>query len=392
MKCVLVLDANQRSALAVTRSLGRQNVPVITADETAHTLAGSSTFSMQNITYPSPRFEAKRFIEYLTNLIGNQKIDMILPMTELTTTLLLTHQASLPGRIILPFPEINTVDSLADKCSLMRLAESLNIPIPQTWYAPSAHQLPVSLDELPYPLVLKPGKSWLPREHKWTRNSVRFADNALIAKDILETDPAFATDPFMLQQCVSGSGQGIFALYDKGKPLAFFSHRRLREKPPRGGVSVLSESVSVNPRMLAYSRALLDHVKWHGVAMVEFKVDELDGTPYLMEINTRFWGSLQLAIDAGVDFPWMLYQLAGGEEPKVVDTYKTGIRLRWLLGDLDNLYLTLRDRQLSALKKLTALSRFLTPSPFKTRHEIDRWSDMGPFWFELKQYVRDLYR
>ena len=48
---------------------------------------------------------------------------------------------------------------------------------------------------------------------------------------------------------------------------------------------------------------LLDELNWHGVAMVEFKVTE-DGTPYLMEINTRFWGSLQLAIDAGVDFPY----------------------------------------------------------------------------------------
>ena len=111
-----------------------------------------------------------------------------------------------------------------------------------------------------------------------------------------------------------------------------------------------------------------------------------------MEINTRFWGSLQLAIDAGVDFPWLLYQLASGAQPKPVDNYKTGIRLRWLLGDLDNLYLTLKDREYSSLVKLEAILHFLTPSPFKTRHEVNRWGDLGPSWCELRQYISDILR
>ena len=123
--------------------------------------------------------------------------------------------------------------------------------------------------------------------------------------------------------------------------------------------------------------------------MVEFKVAE-DGTPYLMEINTRFWGSLQLAIDAGVDFPWLLYKLACGQPVTPVTRYKTGRRLRWLLGDLDSLYLVLRDRKTSVPLKLGTLTRFLWPAPFRTRHEINRWSDLGPFWWELKQYIREL--
>lgn len=61
---------------------------------------------------------------------------------------------------------------------------------------------------------------------------------------------------------------------------------------------------------------------WHGVAMVEFKVTA-DGTAYLMEINGRFWGSLQLAIDAGVDFRWLLYQLAAGRPVDPVGCWET---------------------------------------------------------------------
>jgi predicted ATP-grasp superfamily ATP-dependent carboligase len=391
MKRVLVLDANQRSALAVTRSLGQRGIPIITADESPLALAGASRYSISYISYPSPRTQPEKFIDFLVELVITQCIDIPLPMTELTTTLLLTHKSLFPQTVI-PFAGMDIIETLADKCALMRRAETLEIPAPRTWYADHPTQLPMKLEDLPYPLVLKPGKSWLPRDNEWVRNSVRFADNPLNAKEILETDPAFQVHPFLLQECVSGSGQGIFALYDHGKPLAFFSHRRLREKPPSGGVSVLSESVAINPQILTHARKLLDDANWHGVAMVEFKVNEDDGTPYLMEVNTRFWGSLQLAIDAGVDFPWLLYQLACGEKPDEVDSYKCGTRLRWLLGDLDSLYLTLRDQQYSIKAKLTAILRFLTPSPFKTRHEVNRWRDLGPFWHELKEYLQSLTR
>lgn len=390
MKRILVLDANQRSALAVTRSLGKQGIPVFTAEESSSALAGCSRFSQQHLEYPSPRLCPDLFVEVLSKLVNEHRIDILLPMTELTTGLLLTNENSFP-EATLPFPDIKTVDSLANKCALLQMAEKLEVPIPETWYADDPDSLPVELDELSYPLVLKPGRSWLLQQGKWDRAAIRFAHNPSEAKDILNSEPAFRAHPFILQECVAGHGEGVFALYNHGKPLAFFAHHRLREKPPEGGVSVLSESTSVDPILLSHASRLLDNANWHGVAMVEFKV-AADGTPYLMEINTRFWGSLQLAVDAGVDFPWLLYQLACGDQPEPVKIYKIGIRLRWLLGDLDNLYLTLRDKRYSFGGKLNAIRRFLTPSLLRTRHEVNRWSDPAPAWYEIKQYLLDLLK
>lgn len=388
MKRVLVLDASQRSALAVTRSLGKRGIPVITAEEFPEALAGLSRYSQHYLEYPSPRHDPDQFITVLGELVREYRIDILFPMTELTTTLLLNAESTFPG-VVMPFPDIKTVDSLANKCALMRLAERLGIPVPGTFYADDPCDLPVKLNKLAYPLVLKPGKSWLRQQGQWDRAAVQIAQDPSEARHILNCEPAFEAHPFILQEHIAGHGAGIFALYDHGRPLAFFAHRRLREKPPDGGVSVLSESVAIDPLMCSYARSLLDNANWHGIAMVEFRVST-DGTPYLMEINTRFWGSLQLAIDAGVDFPWLLYQLACDDQPDSIEDYKTGVRLRWMLGDLDNLYLTLRDRRYSIGTKLNAVRCFLTPSPFKTRHEVDRWSDPGPAWHEIKQYLRDL--
>ena len=388
MKRVLVLDACQRSALAVTRSLGKQGVPLVTADETQTALAGCSRFSGRYVRYPSPQVQPEHFIASVAGLIEKMGIQVILPMTELTTTLLLSHRNRFPDTI-LPFPNKNTVDSLADKCTLMRLAESLAVPIPHTWYADNPGKLSVNLQDLTYPVVFKPGRSWLKSNGDWIHTTVRFAESASDAEATLRSDPAFGAYPFLIQDYVSGNGQGVFALYDTGKPVAFFAHRRLREKPPRGGVSVLSESIPIKPLLLSHARSLLDKAGWHGIAMVEFKVNE-DGTPYLMEINTRFWGSLQLAVDAGVDFPWMLYQLACGVQVDPVKEYRTERRLRWILGDLDSLYLLLRSSAYSLPEKVQAILRFLWPAPFRTRHEVNRWEDLGPFWWELKQYIADL--
>lgn len=388
MKRVLVFNANERCALAVTRSLGSQGVPVITADETPASLAGRSRYSASYFKYPSPRTQPQDFIEYIARLIDEQQIDMLLPMTELTSTLLLSHRAALPTAM-LPFADLETVMSLSDKSRLMRLAATLDVPTPRTWYVDDPVALPEDLAALPYPLVLKPGQSWQQTNGVWRRNAVRIANNPAEAEGILAADPAFQ-HAYMVQAWVPGEGRGIFALYDHGRPIAFFAHRRLREKPPSGGVSVLSESIAPDQVLLAQARRLLDAVKWHGVAMVEFKYDGESNIPYLMEVNTRFWGSLQLAIDAGVDFPWLLYQSACMAPVDAVHSYRQGVRLRWLLGDLDNLYLTLRRKDIGGGAKLAALAAFLTPHPFSTRHEINRWGDMRPFWAELRQYVLSL--
>ncbi len=390
MKKVMVLDANQRSALAATRSLGKQNIPVFTADETPTSLAGASKFSKQHFIYPSPRLQPDQFIKSLIKQVNALHIDILLPMTELTTMLLLKHKAEFADTII-PFPDMDTIESLSNKCLLMKMADSLDIPIPRTWYANSPDDLPCEIKSLPFPVVLKPGKSWLFHEGQWRRASVRFANDSIEMEKILETDWAFKAHSFMIQETIAGHGEGVFAIYDNGKPQAFFAHRRLREKPPSGGVSVLSESTAVHPELLTASQKLLDSANWHGVAMVEFKVST-DGTPYLMEINTRFWGSLQLAVDAGVDFPYLLYQISSCSPPAVIENYRTGIKLRWLLGDLDNLYLTLRNKNLATGKKLAAITKFILPSSGKTYHEINRWSDLAPFWWELKQYIYDLKR
>jgi predicted ATP-grasp superfamily ATP-dependent carboligase len=196
----------------------------------------------------------------------------------------------------------------------------------------------------------------------------------------------------LLQERIVGPGQGVFACFDRGQPIALFSHRRLREKPPSGGVSVLSESVAVPPLAREYALRLLRELGWHGVAMVEFKVDARDGTPRLMEINGRFWGSLQLAVDAGVDFPRLLLETLGDGPPPVPAEYRLGVRSRWFWGDVDATLIRLfgKERRLEreAPSRLRALAQFLTFWQPGLHYENPRLSDLRPFLYETADWLK----
>ena len=146
----------------------------------------------------------------------------------------------------------------------------------------------------------------------------------------------------LLQRRIEGTGVGVFLLPGPGEP-TIFAHRRLREKPPTGGVSTLRESIEPDPDLVSRASALLAGLGWDGLAMVECKVDR-EGRFWLMEVNARFWGSLQLAVDAGVDFPVRLARLLQGIDPGPQPRYRAGVLSRWWWGDVDHLLARFRER------------------------------------------------
>ncbi|HSC68116.1 MAG TPA: ATP-grasp domain-containing protein [Cellvibrio sp.] len=385
---ILVLDAAQRSALAVTRSLGKlENFVVVTADAGESALAATSKYSSAYLQSPSSADEPELYLQWLKKICSDTSYSLVIPVTEITSQLLLMHSEQLPN-LRLPFASYETVMSLADKYRLLEQAKASKVPVPNFKLFNSSAELDV--ETLTYPCVIKPCLSRIYSADGWISTSVKLLHNLQDLQNALASATYLASYPFMVQEFIPGTGAGVFCLYNRSRPITFFAHKRLREKPPQGGVSVLSESIAVDKTLEHYARQLLDHVSWHGVAMVEFRVTP-EGKPYLMEVNTRFWGSLQLPIDAGVDFPALLAQSELGIKYEPPGSYRLGTRLRWLLGDFDSLYLCLKGSD-SVRAKLARIVAFLTPSPFKTRHETNRLEDLGPGLYELKTYLRQILR
>jgi len=391
---VLITDGNERSALAAVRSLGSKGIRTIVAAETNSSIAGASRYCADTVLYPSPWNDEEGFVSVLQDTCRRHRVTTLFPMTDLAMQHVQCHRLMFDHTMTLPIPNQESFTLASDKCRIMALASDIGVPVPRSLFVPDGN-IDQFLAQLPaFPLVVKPARSIVRESGKWTRTSVHFVNSVDELLRLFRTTP-YLRHPSVIQERIQGPGVGVFALVNAGEPVALFAHRRIREKPPAGGVSVLRESIALPQPATDYAMRLLCHLRWDGVAMVEFKIEESTGVPMLMEINARFWGSLQLAIDAGIDFPHALYRLATEGTVDKQRDYVVGRRLRWLLGDLDHLLMRLFHSPDQLRLPPAYPSRIKTLMDFvkwdrQTRWEVLRSDDPGPFLFELGQYVRAL--
>ena len=329
---VLVTDGHWRKTLAVVRSLGQKGVHVTVGERTALNTSFFSRYCSCRIVYPSPRRFPDQFMEFLLKEIRKNRYDCLFPMEEETLLLMARYRTEISSHTSLLIPDLKKIEFVRDKGNLIRFAEDHGIPAPKTFY-PSASKtlqgLVLPIDSIPIPAVIKP------------RISSGSFGIVYVTKgeDLLPSyQRVHARYPFPLIQEWVPDGGGTFgfsALFDEGSNVkAAFIHKKLRMYPVQGGPSTLREGVD-HPKIMDCGISLLKALNWTGIAMAEFKVDPRDGIPKLMEVNPRFWGSLQLAIVSGVDFPWLMLKVALGKDfPPVLD-YRVDQRCRWLLfGDI----------------------------------------------------------
>ena len=390
MPKVLVLDANQRAALAVIRSLGKRGLTVIAADPVARSIGAASRYASQSIQYPNPADSVDAFINQIIAIVDRFGVDAIVPVTDVTMMALVGNADRMkPSRLVAP--TARSYESLTDKVRLLGLAASLGIQTPTTRIAANSQAAFEAAIDIGFPVVLKPGRSRYLKADKIVSTCVEIIDNHQHLRRVLDRVTWLDDIPCLVQEFIPGRGAGICTLVSHSKSMIWFAHRRIREKPPGGGVSVLSESVPIDPVLQSIAEKLLTAAEWLGVAMVEFRIGD-NRVPYLMEINGRFWGSLQLPIDCGLDFPWLAYQIAMGIPVDRALPYKTENRLRWLLGDIDSMLISRRTNTKWGRRSEYSIWAFLrTFFDLSCRQEILRVNDPRPAIREFRQWLSEIF-
>lgn len=390
---ILVTDGNNRASLAVTRSLGASGHDVFVAEKNEKCLSGASKYARGVFRYPDYEHSPECFVNTLAELTKTERIDALFPVSDISSFLVSAMRSQFPPACLVALADHESLQFAADKLRIAMLAMELGVPIPLTRVIRSPDEINGDLQIPEFPIVVKASHSRIASPDGWIHTRVDYANNMDELGQLIrcKKEEEF---PILLQERIIGEGMGLFLCSEHGTPIALFSHRRIREKPPSGGVSVLRESIPLDPTVLEYAQRLIRRLNWHGVAMVEFKRDVRDGIPKLMEINGRFWGSLQLAVDSGVDFPNILLDMLTGKARPPVDRYEIGVKTRWLLGDVDRLLMILTKSR-HALKlppnhsgRLQSVSEFLRFWSTKQRYEILRISDLRPFIYELSQWLR----
>ena len=387
---VLLTDAMERATLAAARSLVARGHSVHVVTGRRRSLTGSSRGVREWLVTIDPLTDGDAWAGAVLKIGREVGAEGILPMTDHAMVALLPHQ-DCPGGPAILAPAREAWALASDKAALLPIAARAGFEVPATLRVEAPDDLPGQADlEAFVPGFLKPHRSVVTSDGRLRKLGVVPVPTPATCLSALRELPA-AAYPVLLQRRVEGPGVGVFALRWDHAMVAVFGHRRIREVPLTGGVSVYRESIALDPDVLARTEALLAALEWQGVAMVECKRDVATGQLVIMEVNGRFWGSLQLALDAGVDFPALLLDCWNGRPVQPIASYRTGVRTRWEWGEMDYLWLRTRAAHSSGGGTIRAVTRGLGEifhSSGNDHAEVFRFRDPGPFLVESARRLK----
>ncbi|HTH66242.1 MAG TPA: ATP-grasp domain-containing protein [Gemmatimonadales bacterium] len=379
---VLVLDGQTNQALACVRSLGRAGYDCLVAATRRRPLASWSRFSHDRFRLQGETVAA--FAE-LRRWARARGVDVVLPLTERACILCNLEREQWEGAGITVGSAPDELLRLAfDKATTVEIARRSGVAVPPTRAPGSLAEARAAAQEVGFPCVVKSRYS-----NAWDGSRFLADPGTTYVREPGELDAAIQQhrqgDHWpLIQGFVPGQGKGMFALFDGGRAVAWFAHERLRDVRPSGSGSSLRRSAPLDPRLLGPAERLLSAMTWHGPAMVEFRDDGVHD-PVLMEVNGRFWGSLQLTVSAGADFPqWWVAILRG----RTVDRragYATGLTVRWLWGDVKRFLYILAGAPAGYPGRYPTIAQGLRElfgrQPPGTRSETwqpdDRWPALG---------------
>jgi predicted ATP-grasp superfamily ATP-dependent carboligase len=340
-RTVIITDALLRKSLAAVRALGSNGVTVYAAESTKWTPAGFSKHCAGSLLSPSPSAEPERYAEWIAKTLERMPGAMLMPMDDASVRAALQAADRLPPSALCLLPEPESFEQASDKHATVLAAGRAKVECPLTWLPLDEDELRQAVSEAGgYPLVVKPRRSSGSR-------GIRIASSWQALLEAYREACKSEVAP-MIQQYIP-PGERIDAallIGADGETVASFAQREVRHFPADIGPSTVQESIWM-PELIEQAERLLRELNWRGIAEVEWMRDPRDGRLKLMEINPRYWNSLHLAIQSGINFPHMHYRLSLGEKVSPLYTYAVGQMTRNLLpGDLLHAFSTRKLRKL----------------------------------------------
>jgi len=384
---ILILDASHKHSLTSTRSLARSGLRVALGESVGQFTANHkppafhSRYCAHALVLPDYILDPDGYIEAVLAFTRKHGVRVVLPVGDANITLLAPHRERFRELgSMLAVGSDAALEIANDKVRTLALADELGIPYPKSLPVTGVEDLRQAEAQWGYPYVLKPTVSWTGKV------PLRMVPTEVLSEaEALEHTKRFLATgcEVLAQQFANGRREGVSLFIVDGEVKAHCGCIAHRTTPPLGGVSAMRESYEVPAELLDAAVSLATAIGVEGPSEVEFRRDS-KGQPLLMEINARLAGTLENAVNSGVDFPMMIWQWGTDQAIEPVKSYRTGVRTRWLAGDLRWLWdsVMMSDRPDSV--PLGRGLRTVAAEFFRTRHYdfIDRY-DMRPALAEI---------
>ena len=265
----------------------------------------------------------------------------LIPTNDYALTALAGHREQLSPWYGVTAPAADVVERVVDKATTYRLAREVGIDVPCS-YGP-ATPATAARGDIAFPVVVKPLEG--------ARFFELFGKKLLVARDRAELTAAvervqrsgIQAEVFDL---VPGPDRNVcnYTVYvdQMGRPAAELGVRKLRKSPQFYGCGRAAEVADLS-HLRERTLALLQRIGWRGMASVEYKIDQRDGSYRLMEVNGRCFLINALPTRCGINYPLLAWREHSLRE-RVRAEYN-GWRGTWLHLHADLLYTAMEDRE-----------------------------------------------
>ncbi|MEK6251715.1 MAG: hypothetical protein AABM43_07195 [Actinomycetota bacterium] len=362
---VLITDGQERSAVAACHALRRAGYRVGAAGSSRLAPAHWSRACEERFRVSDPRAEDARFAEEIAQIATRRNFEVVMPATDASVLALSRHRGAFDGGIDLRLPAADVVEAAMRKADLHAVAGRVGLAPPETVLCETVEDARAAASSFGFPVLLKPRSSIFELGDELRQKGSFMAwDRETLERRL----PEFGL-PCLLQRREEGPLISFSGVAAEGQLLAVVVSKYWRTWPPDAGSVSFSETVLAPEALSERVRDLLVGLSWQGIFELEL-IQHGPGSFAAIDFNPRLYGSLALAVRAGVPLPtiwcdWLLERKHGAR------IAPPGFHYRWEDAELCNLVRDLRGRRVAAVASMLRPRR-------RTAHALFRWNDPGP--------------
>lgn len=379
----IVLSAHT-SGLAVIRALGKHNIPVIVVSYEDHDMGIVSRYVKEVYRSPHPEQDEAGFMAIIKQIYDKYSKSVIIPADDATLMFLSKHKEFLSRWFIVSATDLRTTQLFIEKKYTYELCYKYGIPAPMNLVPENLSQVEAYAEKVKYPCLVKPSQG-----HKYYEIFRKKMETAYNKEELLfyyKQADEYGLE-VMLQELIPGDSSGLNynSLFINGEPAAEFISEKLRYSPDNFGVPCAAKTIELIPEVVESGRKILKAMNFEGFSCTEFKKDPRDNIYKLMEVNGRHNRSAALAVEAGLNFPLILYRYQVFCEIPKNTTYKKNVF--WVDESRD-----LMSTFLKTLRLKYSFSKFIEPYIKDHVYAVTDGSDIRPILKRIADIIKMVFK
>lgn len=275
-------------------------------------------------------------------------------------------------------PSADVVLRSLDKVEVVELGRAAGLSVPRTEAG--------SADASAWPdgAVVKCRRHWLPgRTGGDGRLEAGVAGDPDGVQQLASRIAAAGGEP-VVQEAVTGRLMSVVVFVVDGRAVLRLQQVASGTWPSPAGVTTRAETVAIDEALAAAVDRLVLALGWSGILQVEL-VLPAGAAPVLIDLNGRFYGSMALAVAAGLDLPGAAVDLALRAESPVPRDAEVGVRYQWLEGDVRRALHERRGGLVADVRDTVRAMRGAS-GPVGLRQ------DPGPAWWRARRVLAEVPR